>query len=471
MSKKLTVFTLAMINVAAVSSVRNWPTIAEYGFSSLFFFTVAAIIFFIPVSMVSAELATGWPKTGGVFAWVKEAFGHRTGFLAVWLLWAENVIYYPALLSFIAGTIAYILNPALASNTYYTLSMILGIFWATTLANLLGMRASGWISTFGVIAGTIIPGGLIILLGILWFFSGNPIEISMTIDSLIPDMSSPTQLVLFSGVLVALGGLEMSAVHARDVENPQKNYPKAILLSAILVLGLYILGVLAIAVVVPQKQISLVAGSLQAFSVFVNAYGLSWLTPVIAALLAFGAFGTLSTWIAGPSKGLLGAAQSGDLPPFFRKLNRHQMPVALLVSQAVIVTVFSLVFLVMPTVSSAYWILNAMVAQLYLLMYILMFAAAIKLRYKRPNIPRAYQIPGGKPGMWLVGGLGLIGSLSTFIIGFFPPAQIQTGNVLFYVTFLLLSIVLACLAPSIILWFKKPNWNKPLKHETIKNID
>jgi putative glutamate/gamma-aminobutyrate antiporter len=465
MSRKLSVFTLAMINVAAVSSVRNWPTIAEYGFASLFFFALAALLFFIPVSMVSAELATGWPQTGGVFAWVKEAFGHRVGFLAVWLLWAENVIYYPALLSFIAGTIAYIFNPVLAQSTYYTLAVILIVFWATTLANLMGMRASGWISTFGVIAGTIIPGGLIIILGALWFFSGNPIQIPMTWDNLIPDMSSPTQLVFFSGVLVALGGLEMSAVHARDVANPQKNYPRAILLSAILILGLYVLGVLAIAVVIPQKQISLVAGSLQAFSTLVSSYGLNWMTPVMAALLAFGAFGTLSTWVAGPSKGLLGAAQSGDLPPYFRRLNRHGMPVALLLAQAIIVTLFSLIYLVMPTVSSAYWILNAMVAQLYLLMYILMFAAAIKLRYKRPDVPRAYRIPGGHAGMWLVAGLGLIGSAATFLIGFFPPAQIMTGSTTFYVIFLLLSIALACFAPTIILQFKKPRWNKPLEHE------
>jgi putative glutamate/gamma-aminobutyrate antiporter len=449
-----------MINVAAVSSVRNWPTIAEYGFASLFFFALAALLFFIPVSMVAAELATGWPKTGGVFAWVKEAFGHRTGFLAVWLLWAENVIYYPTLLSFIAGTIAYIIDPALASSTLYTLGIIISVFWLTTLANLMGMRASGWISTVGVITGTIIPGALIIFLGIFWYFSGHPMQISFDLQSLVPDMSSPTQLVLFSGVLVAFCGLEMSAVHARDVENPQKNFPRAILLSAILVLGLYVLGVLAIAIVVPQHQISLVAGTLQAFSVFVNAYNLQWLTPIIAALLAFGAFGTLSTWIAGPSKGLLGAAQSGDLPPYFRKLNRHGMPVTLLIVQGIIVTLFSLVFLVMPTVSSAYWILNAMVAQLYLVMYVLMFAAAIKLRYKQPNVKRAYKIPGGNFGIWLVAGLGLVGSIATFLIGFFPPDQIQTGNQVFYVSFLFLSIVVACLAPSIILLFKKPSWTK-----------
>lgn len=465
MKKSLTVFTLAMINVAAVSSVRNWPTIAEYGFASLFFFGLAAVLFFIPVSMVSAELATGWPKEGGIFVWVKEAFGHRTGFLAVWLLWAENLVYYPALISFIAGTIAYIFNPALAQNTFYTLSFVLVLFWLTTLANLLGMKASGWISTFGVIGGTIIPGGVIILLGVAWFMMGKPVQIAFDLNSFVPNFSSPGQLAFFSTVLVSLCGLEMSAVHAKDVENPRRNYPKAILLSAILILGLYVLGVLAIALVVPQHQISLVAGSLQAFSVFVDAYGLGWLTPLIAIMLAFGAFGTLSTWIAGPSKGLLAAAQNGDLPPLFRTLNKHGMPVALLITQAIIVSLFSIAFLIMPTVSSAYSILNATIAQLYLIMYILMFAAAIKLRYKHPDVERPYKIPGGLFGIWTVGILGLIGSTATLFVGFFPPAQIATGSAVVYITFLVLSIILFCFAPSFILLFKKPHWNHPLSHE------
>jgi amino acid transporter len=76
----LSVFMLTMINVATIGSIKNWPVTAEYGFASVFYFLFATLIFFIPVSLVAAELATGWPKTGGVFAWVKEAFGHRTGF-------------------------------------------------------------------------------------------------------------------------------------------------------------------------------------------------------------------------------------------------------------------------------------------------------------------------------------------------------------------------------------------------------
>lgn len=458
LSRPLTVFSLAMINVAAVSSVRNWPTIAEYGFASLFFLLFAIVIFFIPVSMVSAELATGWPKTGGVFAWVKEAFGHRTGFLAIWLLWAENLVYYPALISFIAGTVAYIVNPELSHNMFYILCFVIGLFWLTTLANLLGMRASSWISSLGVIAGTLIPGAVIIGLGALWYFSDHSMQIVYSWDSFLPHLSSPRELVFFSGVLVSLCGLEMSAVHANNVQHPQKNYPKAILLSGALILGLYLFGVLAIAMVIPQGQISLVSGSLQAFALFMHAYSLDWLIPIMAVLLAFGAFGTLSTWIAGPSAGLLAAAQEGDLPPLFRKLNRHKMPVALLIAQAIIVTLFSSVFLFMPTVSSAYWVLTATLAQIYLLMYILLFAAAIKLRYKRPLVKRSYRIPGGNMGMWIVGGLGLLGALSTFCIGFLPPTQIKTGDTLFYVGFLVLSIALICAAPSLILLFKKKSW-------------
>jgi amino acid transporter len=109
--RTLTVFMLAMINISSIGGVKNWPIIAEYGFSSFFFLILGALLFFVPVSLVAAELATGWPKLGGVYAWVKEAFGHRTGFLSIWFLWVENVIWYPTILSFIAATLAYVIDP------------------------------------------------------------------------------------------------------------------------------------------------------------------------------------------------------------------------------------------------------------------------------------------------------------------------------------------------------------------------
>lgn len=466
MKKVISIFTLVMINLAAIGSIRNWPTIAETGFSAIFFFLLAALVFFLPTSLVSAELATGWPKIGGIFVWVKEAFGQRAGFLAIWLLWIENVIWYPTILSFIAATVAYTFDPHWGSNKTYIILVSLISYWVLTWINLKGMKISGWISSFGVIVGAFIPSIVIIALGCMWYFSGKPLQIEFSWNSFIPDLASPKQWVIFTGVLFSLAGMEMSAIHARDVQNPQRNYPRATLYTILLVVLPSILGVLAIASIVPQSQISLTAGTMQAFVTFVGSYNLQGFVPVMAILVFVGAVASLSTWIVGPSRGLLAAAQNGDLPPKFRAINAHGMPQNLLITQALIVTALSLLFVLMPSINSAYWIITVLVAQVYLVMYILMFAAAIKLRYSRPRVIRAYRIPGGNFGMWIVAGLGILSSFFTLIVGFFPPPQIPTGNTTFYVTFLIIGVVLICLAPALILKFKKPSWEKRLSHET-----
>jgi len=460
--KTLSVFTLAMINVAAIGSVKNWPFTAELGFSSMFYFILAALLFFFPVSLVSAELATGWPKRGGVYLWVKEAFGPRWGFLAVWLQWIENVVWYPTILSFAAATIAYIFNPDLAANTTYTIVVVLCIFWGATIANFFGMKTSGWVSNIGAICGTLIPGTIIILLGAYWLIEGAPLQIDFSAKSFFPDFNL-SSMVLFTGVMLAFAGMEMSAVHALEVRNPQRDYPKAILLSVALILGLSVLGVLSIAMVIPNQEISLTAGTMQAFTVFLSKYNLNALIPIVAILMAAGLFGSVSTWIIGPSKGLLTAGQEGNLPPIFHKTNSHGAPTALLFAQGIIASILTLMFLLMPTVSSGFWILTVLVAQLYLIMYVIMLAAGLKLRYSQPNVKRPYKIPGGKVTMWLICGIGILASVFALLIGYLPPDQIEVGNKTFYTGFLIGGSVLGCIAPFVILLFKKPTWAKATK--------
>jgi len=343
--------------------------------------------------------------------------------------------------------------------------VIFGAFWGATLLNLLGMKMSGWISTLGVILGTIIPGVVIIGLGIAWVGSGKPSHIAFNWDTFFPDLSSPQQLALLAGVLLGFAGMEMSAVHAKDVKNPQKNFPRAILLSASIIIILSILGTLAIAIVIPEKKISLVSGGMEAIAFFLRSYNLGWAVPVIAFMVAFGALGAMSTWTAGPSKGLLAAAQDGDFPPILHKINKHNMPVGMLVFQGIIVSILGIVFLLMPNVNSSFWILLALTSQLYLLMYVIMVAAGIRLRYKKPDVHRAYKIPGGKFGMWLTAGVGFVSSALAIFIGFFPPDQLETGSPLFYVLFLVFGMILFCAAPFIILLFKKPSWNEPISFQ------
>lgn len=459
-SKPLSFFLLAMINVAAICSIKNWPLTAQYGFSSLFYYIFAALGFFIPTALVSAELASAWPKQGGVYAWVKEAFGHRIGFLAIWLQWVENMAWYPTTISFIAASIAFSFNPSLSYNTLYTFIMILFIFWGSTFLNFRGMKVSGWFSSVAVIFGTIAPGLLIISLGIIWISSGKPVEITMNWDSFIPQFDSIQALALLAGVVLGFAGIEMSAAHAKDVVNPRKGFPKAILLSTIIILTLSILGTLTIAFVIPADKISLVSGSMEAISYILQNYHLEWLIPIIAISLAIGALGAVVTWIIGPSRGILAAGMDGDLPPFMHKTNKYNMPVSALLVQGAIVTILSCVFLFMPDVSSSFWILVVLTSLLYNIMYLLMFISGIALRYKKPEAPRPYKIPGGHFGMWLVAGVGCIVSLGTFILGFVPPSQLILGDIFYYELFLILGVLIFLALPFIILIFKKPQWNQ-----------
>lgn len=459
-NRKISVFLLTMLNLATILSIKNWPFAAEFGFSSLFFILLAVLTFFIPSALVSAELATGWPQQGGVFVWVKEALGNRMGFLAVWLLWVENVVWYPTILSFIGGTIAYAIDPPLADNNLFNFFMILVVFWAVTFLNMRGLRFSGFISTFGVISGTLLPGLLIVVLGISWLVAGRPVEIPMNWDSFFPNITHPYQLVFLSGVILSFAGIEMNAVHANDVENPQRSYPLAILISVILIVFFTSLGTLSIAMVIPQGKINLVAGGVAAIDYFMSAYNLKGFIPLISILISFGALAGLSTWIAGPSKGLLTAAQSGDLPPILRTVNKHGMPVGMLVLQGLIVTVLAFVFLIMPNVNSSFWMMTAMVSQLYLLMYLLLFVSAIVLKIRFPSVPRAFKVPGGKWGMIFVSFLGIMASIFCIVFGFFPPTQIDTGDVVQYELIQILGIIAFCAAPFLILYFKKPEWDK-----------
>ncbi|MFQ5952816.1 MAG: amino acid permease [Candidatus Omnitrophota bacterium] len=447
---KLGIFTLAMINVAAVLSLRNLPPLAEYGYTLIFYLTLSCICFFIPSALVSAELASGWPKKGGVYLWVKEAFGPGLGVVAIFMQWIENLPWFPAALAFAAAALAYIFNPALAANKLFVISVIWISLWGATFLNFRGMRLSAFLSSSGVISGTIIPGVVIIVLGVIYVVSGKPLAIAFSPGSLIPKLGNLNQFMLLAGMMMAISGMEMSAVHVTEVENPKKNFPRAIFIACMIIIFLSVMGSLSISVVIPVKNLSLSAGVCQAFEDLFKTHGMGWVTPIISFLLAYGAFAMVITWMAGPSKGVREVAKEGYLPKFMQKENKYGMPTGTLIVQAVISTILSLAVLFMPTVSGAFWIMSALAAQLYLVMYLLMFAAAIKLRYSQPEVERPYKIPGGKAGMWIVSGVAFLTSLFVIIFGFIPTETVRkagTAAMTAYVAFLLVGLIIFIAVP------------------------
>lgn len=448
--KQLSVFSLVMINVIAVDSLRSLTAGAEYGFGLVFFYILAALLFFIPSILITAELATGWPSTGGVYIWVREAFGAKVGFLTIWLQWIYNVVWYPTIFAFIAGIIAYLIQPNLVNNKFFMLSTILLSFWGATLLNFLGIRISSWFSIVGAIIGTILPMLFIACLGISWIYFAKPTPIHFTFHEFFPNLSSLNNLAFLTNILFGLMGMEMSAVHAGDVRDPKRDYPRALAYSTLIIIGTLIFASLAIAIVVPVDKLNLVSGLIDAFGIFFNTYHMAWFIPIIAICIIMGSLSGATAWIVGPSRGMLIASKDNNVPAIFKKINKKHMPVGILFIQGIIVTLLCTVFLIMPTVNSSYWVLSNLTAELALLFYILMFAAAIRLRYKHPTLKRAFTIPGGLLGIWLVGGTGIVTCIGAIILGLLPPSQVAINKVVLYETIIIAGVIVCCLVPFLL---------------------
>jgi amino acid transporter len=452
--KKISLFSLVLLVVAAIDSIRNLPASALFGSALVFFFVFSALVFLIPTSLVAAELSAIFPEKGGVYHWVKMAFGEKWAMVAIWLQWINTMVWYPTILSFIAGTAAYFIDPELAQNKGYLIGCILVVFWGITLVNLKGIHMSAKINSVCALIGTIFPMTFLIVLGAIWVFNGHPLQIHFTAEALFPSLTTSTNWVALIAIMASFLGIELAGVHVNDVREPQRNFPRAVMFSCAFILFSMIFGSLAIAFVLPEKEINLVAGVVQVFSNLFDSFGLKGLTPVMAALIVIGSIGGITNWLISPAKGLMHAAEYGYLPPFFMRKNQHGMAQNILIAQAVLVSLLCLVFFLVPSINAFYWFLTALSTELYMMMYILMFFAAVRLHYKYVDRPKAFKIPGKHYGMWITCLLGLFGCLCTIIVGFFPPTNIYVGSSLRYVLMIGAGNLLA-IAPVLLFYFYK----------------
>ena len=469
-------FSMAMMTAAAVVSLRGLPMMAKEQLTLFVYIAFATFIFLIPAALVSAELGAAFgEKGGGVYTWVKEAFGSRWGFVAIWLQWIQNVVWYPTVLAFSAAAIAYVIGkPALANNGTYVGAFCILAYWLATLITLRGVGVIAKVTSWGFLAGTVLPGVVIMILAAIWIVQGNPIAMlhpaasdSATVMSMagghahpryFPAITGLSDIAFLAGIILLFAGVEVHAVHANEMTNPKRQFPIAMLVASIIIILLFTLGSFAVATVLPNQQINLQEGLMKAFQEIFARFNIAWATPIICVLLAFGGIGGVLSWMSGPSRGLLWTAQEGEIPPLLAKTNKHGVQITILMVQGVIVTILALAYFVMADVSVAFFLLSAMTITLYLIMYMLMYAAAIRLRYSQPELKRGYTVPGGTAGMWLVAGVGFAGVVFAFIVGFFPPSQLPVGSPTLYVSLVVGGTIVFTGLPLLINAFKQASW-------------
>ncbi len=439
------VFQLIMIAIVSVDSLRNLPIGAQYGFSLVTFYLFAGIAFFFPLAWTASQLAVRFPHAGGSYLWVEAAFGKSLGYLSMWLLWIYNVIWYPTIFAFISSIIASLIYPDYENNRWIMLMTCVSLFWLITFIHSYGIRSSARISTLCAILGTLLPMFLMIVLAAYWLFSGLPSATPLSWQALLPSADTTNNLAYFSNILFGLLGIEVIAMHSANVPYPQKAYPRALLISAPIILISLILSSLALCIIVPPEQIKLLTGIMEIFKLFFAAHHFTFGTQIIGWCIVIGGLGIASSWMIGLTRGIHIALGTAHPPPIFTRLNKNGVPMSILIFQGLIYTLLLSAFILLPSVNSSYWLLSALTAQFALLYYLILFSAAIKLFRKQSK--NTFQTFIGTIMPLSAGIVSLIG----IAVGFIPPLQISPDHLLQYELFMIGSIVVFCIIPFFIL--------------------
>ncbi len=444
--KFLKISSLALLQIVIVGNLQVLPANAGYGAALPFLYLFAVIGFFIPCILMVAELATTHPQTGGAYIWCEKAFGAKAGFFAVCLLWLSNLLWYPTIFTLIAANFAYLFDASLAQNKMFVVGFGAILFWLFTGLNCMGVKFSSFTSVICSVLGVILPTVIIIGGGVMWLLSGKPLAIQFTHAAMFPDIAHLDNAGLLIGIVISLFGVELTAVHAGNVENPRRDYPVSLIISSVTVLALLLLSELAIAVIVPSSKLSLVTGLLDALVVLFNDLQFNQLLTLVLFLVLIGNIGSIAAWMLASTRGMYVAAKRNHLAPYLQKTNKYEAPVGILIFEAIIFTLISTVFLLFPNVTDAFWLLLDVASQLTILYYIILFISAIRLRYLPVAAP-GFQIPGGRACVWVIMLIGIFTSLLAFMAGFIPPANLDEHDILMFRTVMIGGLVGALLIP------------------------
>ncbi len=418
-----------LFNIAAVLGPRWIAAAAHNGTSSISLWVLAAVLFFLPTSLIIIELSTRFPAEGGLYVWSKEAFGDFHGFIAGWSYWIYTFFYFPGLLTASVAMSVFIGGPKfapLATNPHYLLWASLGLLAVAVIMNLVGLNIGKWLQNAGGVS-TYAP--LLMLVGIGWYIAvhhGSGTHFDW--KSSLPVWNLDT-VNFWSNIAFAFTGMELVCAMSEEVRDPKKTFPRAIYASAVMIAVIYIVATVALLTLLPADKIDVRNGVFQGISASSAILGIAWFGVIAALLVTVGNAGGVGATVAGVARVPFVAGIDSYLPAFFGKIHpRWKTPYVSILIQAGISGVILVFSQINATVVEAYQFLVDMAVILYFIPFLYMYAAAIKLSYRkdRANSGQAVLVPGGKFGIWLTGTLGFVITAGSMALAAIPPGGVRS---------------------------------------------
>ena len=413
-----------LFNIATVLGPRWIAAAGHNGTSSISLWVLAAVFFFVPGAFVINELSSRFPEEGGLYVWSREAFGPFHGFVAGWTYWFYTVFYFPGLLLASASMAAYIIGgrgAQLAQDRTFLVSVSLGMLLVSVILNIIGLNIGKWLQNAGGV-GTYLPLLMLVVIGALvWLRHGSATH--FTLHNMMPTWNWDT-VNFWSQIAFAFTGLELVSAMSEEVRDPRRTLPRAVFGAGALIALMYIVGTFAILSLVPAADLDPQSGVFHAITVGSVALKVGFLGVLAAILVTFGNAGGVGSTVAGIARVPFVVGVDRYLPAAFGKIHpKWKTPWVSILVQAAISAAILLGSQINETTQGAYQKLIDAGIILYFIPFLYMFAAVIKLAYRkdRDENPHAVLVPGGIPGVWICGGLGFAVVLGGILLSLVPP--------------------------------------------------
>jgi amino acid transporter len=450
---------LLLFSVSAILTIDTLASAASMGISWFTWWGLTMVFFFVPYGLMTAEMGAAWPGEGGLYIWVREGMGPRWGSLAAWFYWINNAYWIPSVYMVFAGTFHTIfLKAALpaalregAGATWLQAGIAILVTWITVAIGIVRLEVSKWVPNLGAL----VKVSLFLALGFLGIsslLSGHPPANDFSAGRFLPRWSD--SLAFLPVLLYNALGFELMSSAGDEMKNPQRDVPRVILLSGLVIAAVYTLGVLGILLAVPLEQLNLVTGTWDALEVLGRQWGPAGGVVVLALGVGFlyACIANIVTWSLGVNRVAAAAAAQGSAPAILGRLHpRYDTPWAAFVIMGVISTVLLVGNAALSSrADNVFWMVFKLSGVCFLVSYLMAFPAFALLRRRRPDQPRPYRMPGGALAAWGAA-LATTAFVAFAILLFFRPAPTaEDPAAALKETWLLLGETLATLAVGLL---------------------
>jgi amino acid transporter len=440
---------MTLFTVCAILVIDTLAPSAAIGPASISWWIITLVLFFIPYGLITAELGTAYPEQGGLYVWVKRAFGEKWAARATWLYWINVALWMPSVYVLFASIFSQLFAPELSLWVQIAIGLVMT--WVTVVIGIITLESGKWVPNLGAF----IKALLMVVIGVaaIIYVSKNGVANDLSLGNLLPSWDAG--LAFLPVIVYNFMGFELMSGAGGEMKNPGRDIPRAIIIAGVLIALFYILGTAGMLMALPLENLSLVGGIVDTLRILLGESGLGGLLVTILGIGAlFTLLANMVTWTMGSNRTAAEAANEGELPAIFGKLHPVNLtPVGAFIITGIVSSVVLVIYgLMAGSAEDLFWTLFAFSSMIFLLPYLAMFPAFLKLRKSDPDIERPYKVPGGSGVAAVFAILCELFILQAIIFFVWVPGQTVDWG---YAVPVLIGVVVTLVIGEILLWWTK----------------